>query len=203
VIEVVSDVVCPWCWIGKRRLEKALELIGRKGLAVRWRPFELNPGMPKEGMDRVEYRARKFGNSEYARKLEDRVVAAGAGEGIEFAFDRVARVPNTFEAHRLLWLAGQGPTQGDVAESLFRAYFIEGEDIGDTAVLTAIGERHGVAFPAGAGAAEVTADLEWARHRGLDSVPAFFVNGQPVTSGAHPAELLACWLQPPLELARG
>jgi predicted DsbA family dithiol-disulfide isomerase len=151
-------------------------------------------------MDRLEYRARKFGSAEYARKLEDRVAAAGAGEGIDFRFDLVARVPNTFDAHRLLWLAGQGPGWNGMAESLFHAYFVEGEDIGDAAVLARLGARHGVAFTARAGAAETRAELERARGLAVDGVPAFFVNGRPVTSGAHPAELLACWLQPALEL---
>src|SRR5215467_7510998 len=106
-IEVVSDVVCPWCFIGKRRLEKALVLLDRRDIEVRWTAFELNPGMPKEGMDRAAYRTRKFGSIEYSRQLEARVIAAGAEEGIDFQFDRIARTPNTFDAHRLIWLAGQ------------------------------------------------------------------------------------------------
>src|SRR5260370_42601640 len=98
-MEVVSDVVCPWCLIGKRRLAKALVLAGRKGEQVRWKAFELNPQAPKEGMDRQAYRARQFGSAAYAKELEARGVEAGAGDGIEVFFDRVERVPHTTDAH--------------------------------------------------------------------------------------------------------
>ena len=107
IIDVVSDVVCPWCFIGKRRLEKALALLGRKDVRVHWKPFELNPDAPKEGMNRAAYRARKFGSLAHAQQLEAHVVEAGAEEGIGFRFDRIERVPNTFDAHRLIWLAAQ------------------------------------------------------------------------------------------------
>src|SRR4051794_33136176 len=107
VIEVVSDVVCPWCYIGKRRLEKALALLQRESVTVSWKPFELNPGAPKEGLDRQAYRIRKFGSLAYSQQLEARVAAAGAEEGIAFRFDEIKRTPNTFEAHRLIWFAGR------------------------------------------------------------------------------------------------
>src|SRR6185295_15077871 len=115
-IEVVSDVVCPWCFIGKRRLERALALLGKQDIPVCWKPFQLNPNAPKEGMNRKEYRARKFGSLEYAKQLEDRVAAAGALEDILFRFDRIERTPNTFDAHRLIWLATD---QSAVVEKLF------------------------------------------------------------------------------------
>jgi predicted DsbA family dithiol-disulfide isomerase len=144
MIQVVSDVVCPWCFIGKRRLEKALALLGRQDAAVEWKPFQLNPDAPPEGMDRRSYRIRKFGSLAYSRQLEERVAAAGAGEGIEFRFDRIASIPNTFEAHRLIWLAGRAGVQNAVVESLFRAYFIDAEDVGDIAVLKRIGTERGL-----------------------------------------------------------
>jgi predicted DsbA family dithiol-disulfide isomerase len=102
VIDIISDVVCPWCFIGKRRLEKALALLGLPNVSVRWKPFQLNPDAPKEGMDRQSFRARKFGSLARSQELEARGAAAGAEEGIEFRFGRIRKVPNTFEAHRLI-----------------------------------------------------------------------------------------------------
>src|SRR5438105_5022219 len=117
MIEVVSDVVCPWCFIGKRRLAKALALLGRPDAPVRWKPFELNPGMPPAGAERRAYRTRKFGSAVFAQQLEDQVAAAGAQEEIGFRFDRIERVPNTFAAHRLIWLADGAAVQDAVVES--------------------------------------------------------------------------------------
>lgn len=127
-VQVTSDVICPWCFIGKRRLEKA---IAAHGLPVRvcWLPFQLNPQMPKEGVSRREYRTRKFGSWERSQELDAQVAAAGAAEGIPFAFDRMERTPNTLDAHRLIWLADEEGVQDAVVEALFRAYFTEGRDI--------------------------------------------------------------------------
>jgi predicted DsbA family dithiol-disulfide isomerase len=201
VIEVVSDVICPWCYIGKRRLEKALSLMGRTDAVVRWKAFELNPGAPREGMDRREYRMRKFGSLAYSQQLEARVASAGASEGIDFRFDRIVRVPNTFEAHRLIWLAGRDGAQDAVVEQLFRAYFLEGEDLGDPAVLRRIGRESGIELSGDEGAREVSEELSAARARGVTGVPSFFVDGRPVASGAHPAELMASFLGPVLARA--
>jgi len=195
VLDVVSDVVCPWCYIGKKRLEKALVLLGEGDWEVHWKPFQLNPGAPKEGMDRQEYRVRKFGSLAVSRQLEDRVTAAGEQDGISFHFDRIKRTPNTFDAHRLIWLAGREGKQDEVVESLFQAYFLNGEDIGDAEVLNRIAGENGVdaeqLFTAGLGRSEVAAEEEKARQVGVSGVPAFLLNGAPVTSGAHPAGLLA------------
>ena len=205
MIQVVSDVVCPWCFIGKRRLEKALALLGRPDAAVEWKPFELNPDAPREGMDRQSYRIRKFGSLAYSRQLEERVAAAGAGEGIEFRFDRITRIPNTFEAHRLIWLAGRARVQNAVVESLFRAYFMDAEDVGDIGVLKRIGSESGLEidrldelFTARHGEGELHSEENDARRRGVSGVPTFFLNGEPITSGAHPPELLASVLGPAL-----
>ena len=103
-IDVISDVICPWCYIGKRRLEKAVALAGGD-VRVRWHPFQLNPQMPKEGMNRKEYRTAKFGSWERSRSLDAQVAAAGAAEGLTFAHDQMERTPNTLDAHRLVWLA--------------------------------------------------------------------------------------------------
>ena len=204
-IEVVSDVVCPWCFIGKRRLEKALALLKRKDAHVHWKAFELNPDAPKEGMNRAAYRARKFGSPAYAQQLEAHVMTAGAEEGIGFRFDRIERVPNTFDARRLIWLGGQEGIQDAMVENLFRAYFIDAEDVGKPEVLDRIGIQSGLdsgrvaKFLAGdSGRNEVLADQRRARAQGINGVPTFLVNGQPVMSGAQMPDLLASVLAPVL-----
>lgn len=205
VIEVVSDVVCPWCFIGKRRVEKALALLKRKDVRVHWKAFELNPDAPKEGMQRAAYRAQKFGSLAYAQQLEAHVVAAGAEDGIGFRFDRIERVPNTFDAHRLIWLAGREGIQDGMVENLFRAYFIDAEDVGKPEVLQRIAVQSGLhsgrveEFLAGdSGRSEVLEDERHARAQGVNGVPTFLVNGQPVMSGAQKPDLLASLLAPVL-----
>lgn len=208
VIEVVSDVVCPWCFIGKRRLEKALALLDRRNVEVRWKAFQLNPGAPKAGMDRSEYRLRKFGSAAYAQQLEARVVTAGAEDGIDFHFDRIERIPNTFDAHRLTWLAGKEGVQDAVVENLFRAYFIDAEDVGYSEVLRRIGLDSGLdpekvdrLLAGDLGASEVVAEETYARLSGVNGVPTFFIDGVPITSGAQKPELLASILRPALDPA--
>ena len=208
VIEVVSDIVCPWCFIGKRRLEKALALLDRRNVEVRWRAFQLNPGTAKAGMDRREYRLRKFGSAAYAQQLEARVVAAGAEDGIDFHFDRIERIPNTFDAHRLAWLAGNEGAQDAVVESLFRAYFIDSEDVGNSEVLRKIGVENGLSpdkvdklLASDLGASEVVAEETYARLSGVNGVPTFFIDGAPITSGAQKPDLLASILRPALDPA--
>ena len=145
-IEIASDVICPWCYIGKRRLEKALALLGDEVEAqISWLPFQLNPGMPEGGMPRAEYRQAKFGSLEHSRALDARVAREGEGEGIAFAFERMARTPNTRAAHRLIDLAQSQGLAGPVVDALFRAYFEEARDIGDAAVLAGIAAACGVA----------------------------------------------------------
>jgi predicted DsbA family dithiol-disulfide isomerase len=198
VIEVVSDVVCPWCFIGKRRLEKALALVAQKGAEVHWKAFELNPQAPKEGMDRQAYRARKFGSAAYAKELEARVIEAGAEEGIEFHFDRVERVPNTFDAHRLIWLAGREGSQDAIVENLFHAYFIDGQDVGNPGTLQKIASQSGLdstrvdeLFHTDLGQRQVHDEEREAHTRGVNGVPSFFLAGLPVMSGAQKPEILA------------
>src|ERR1700694_759583 len=134
-IDVISDVICPWCYIGKRRLEKAVAAFGREQVRVRWHPFQLNPHMPREGMNRTEYRTAKFGSWERSLALDAQVAEAGRGEGIPFAFDGIMRTPNTLDAHRLIWLADTEGVQDAVVSAVFRAYFTEGRDISQTTVL--------------------------------------------------------------------
>jgi predicted DsbA family dithiol-disulfide isomerase len=106
-VDVISDVICPWCYIGKRRLEKAITWFAGRQVPVRWHPFQLNPQMPKGGMDRKQYRTAKFGSWERSLTLDAQVAAVGATEGIAFAFDKIRRTPNTLDAHRLIRLAGE------------------------------------------------------------------------------------------------
>src|SRR5579871_4652671 len=127
-VNAISDVICPWCYVGKRRLEKAIAAHGVP-VKVGWLPFQLNPQMPKEGISRREYRTRKFGSWGRSLELDAKVVSVGKEEGIDFAFDKIDRTPNTFDAHRLIWLADKEGVQDAVVEALFRAYFIEGRDI--------------------------------------------------------------------------
>ena len=201
IIAVVSDVVCPWCLIGKRRLEKALALLDRPDVRVHWRPFELNPDAPKQGVDRQSHRARKFGSLVRAQELEAGVAAAGAEEGIQFRFDRIQKIPNTFEAHRLIWFAGREGVQDAVVDGLFRAYFVDAEDVGEIDVLKRIGAESGLdagrldqLFAEMLGTEQLIAEQRALRVRGVNSVPTFFVNGEAVTSGAHKPELLAAFL---------
>jgi predicted DsbA family dithiol-disulfide isomerase len=198
-IDIFSDVVCPWCFIGKRRLEKALRLPnGGYDARIRWLAFELNPDMPKEGVDRNTYLTTKFGGSERLKALDEQVSSAGAEEDIIFAFDRIAKTPNTRDAHRLIWLAKMKGIQDEVVEALFRAYFSEARDIGDRGVLLEIAENEGftdeerMAFPdEGASLLAVQEEEGMARHIGINSVPSFIINNKYLISGAHPPESLA------------
>ncbi|WP_020470617.1 DsbA family oxidoreductase [Zavarzinella formosa] len=190
-IDVTSDVICPWCYVGKRRLEKALALAGRDDVRVRWHPFQLNPRMPKEGMSRRDYRTAKFGSWERSLALEAQVAAAARGEGLPFAFDKMERTPNTLDAHRLIWLADKEGVQDAVVEALFRAYFIDGRDIGDGPTLLDIVADAGLdrsraaAFLSGdEGLSEIRAAEEQARRAGVQGVPFFIINNAVALSGA-------------------
>ncbi|MEQ1654640.1 MAG: DsbA family oxidoreductase [Nitrospira sp.] len=193
-IEVYSDVVCPWCYVGKRRLERALTEFG--GAArIAWRPFQLNPTMPKDGMDRTAYLEAKFGSLDSFRQLEEHVLAAGASERIAFAFEKIARAPNTFLAHRLIWLAEREGCQDAVVTSLFRGYFEEGAEIGTIATLIRLAERAGLSkevaervLQSEEGTAEVKAEEAAGHALGIRGVPYFLVNGTYAISGAQPVE---------------
>jgi predicted DsbA family dithiol-disulfide isomerase len=199
-IDIVSDAVCPWCYIGKRQLERALTTLAQEGLhfSVHWNPFQLNPDMPKEGRDRAAYRAQKFGSAERVREMDERVTGAAANVGLPFRLDLIQRTPNTLDAHRLIWLAGREGVQDAVMEAVFIAYFTEGRDIGDRDVLAecaALGgmDRALVAdFLGGEVAAqEMLAADRAAREAGVNGVPSFFLDGYGLYSGAMPAETMA------------
>jgi predicted DsbA family dithiol-disulfide isomerase len=193
-IEVASDVICPWCYIGKRRLAKALGLVaGEIEASIEWLPFQLNPGLPSEGVLRADYRRAKFGSLERSRELDARVAREGAGEGIEFAFDRMQRTPNTTSAHRLIDLAQRQQKAEPVVDALFRAYFEEGRDIGDESVLAGVAAQSGVAdWPQAADAQRVAQLEERVRELGISGVPTFIFDRRSGISGAYPpAELAA------------
>ncbi|MDH5668130.1 MAG: DsbA family oxidoreductase [Nitrospira sp.] len=196
-IDIYSDVICPWCYVGKRRLEKALSLLdGTLRTKVTWRPFQLNPTMPKEGMERTEYLTAKFGSVEtYVRVVEDQIVAAGSDEPIPFAFGKIARTPNTFLAHRLIWYGEQQGCQNELVELLFKSYFQNGADIGSRDVLAGLAEQVGLtaeAFVFGdEGTAEVQSEEAVGRRLGIRSVPCFVLDQTYSIQGAQPAEQLA------------
>ena len=199
-IDIVSDAICPWCYIGKRQLERALALLAPEGLhfSVHWNPFQLNPDMPKWGRDRVAYRAVKFGSAERARELDERVASAAAGVGLSFRQDLMLRTPNTLNAHRLIWLAGKEGVQDAVMEAVFAAYCTQGHDIGDSAVLADCAAEAGMdrasvaEFLAGNVAAnEMLAADRAAREASVNGVPAFFLDGYNLFSGAMPADTMA------------
>jgi predicted DsbA family dithiol-disulfide isomerase len=203
-IDIVSDAICPWCYIGKRQLERALATLAGEGLTfqIHWNPFQLNPDMPKEGRDRAAYRAWKFGSPEKATALDQRITEAAAAVGLRFRTDLMARTPNTIDAHRLIWFAGQNGDQDAAMEAVFKAYFIEGRDIGDHAVLADCAADAGLPrqavleFLAGDIAGnEMRAADQAAREAGVSGVPSFFLDGYSLFSGAMPAETIAAALR--------
>jgi predicted DsbA family dithiol-disulfide isomerase len=199
-IDVISDAICPWCYIGKRQLERALDLLAAKHCAVTvaWHPFQLNPEMPAEGVERQQYRITKFGSLERSQQLDQRITETAATVGLEFHLDRIARTPNTVNAHRVIRLAGRNGVQDGVVEALFEGYFCDGADIGDPKILATLGAEGGLnrdevlAMLAGdEGRKEVLAGDQMARNAGIQGVPSFALQGHVLFSGAVPAEEMA------------
>lgn len=202
-IDVVSDVVCPWCYIGKRRLEAALARLKETEpdlpVDVRWHPFQLNPDLPREGVDRRGYLEAKFGGPEGAREVYARVEAAGRSVDIPFAFDSIRRQPNTLDAHRLIAWA-QSRREGDpdaLVERLFRAYFLEGRFVGDRDELVRLAVDAGydaddarVFLASDAFVADIAEADRQARTLGVSGVPFFVFGGKAALSGAHEPETL-------------
>ena len=190
-VEIYSDVVCPWCYIGKKRLEKALDLLKDEvEVEIRWLPFQLNPDLPSEGIPRAEYRKAKFGSLERSKQLDARVAAEGRGEGIDFAFERMERQPNTTQAHRLIALAQEEGRGNEVVNALFTAHFEQGKYIGDPKVLAEIAAQCGVQGWPGK-AADVSRQEEEVRGMGISAVPTFIFERKSGIAGAHPPEALA------------
>lgn len=201
-LSVVSDTICPWCYVGKRRIERAIEALTAEGLdiSLRWLPFELNPEMPPAGMDRRTYRSAKFGSWERSLALDAQVAAEGAREGIAFRHDRITRTPNTRASHRLIWLAGElggAALQNRVVEALFSAYFHEGRDIGDQAVLADVGASAGLEearvlalLDGDEGLADVIRHEMMARSLGVSGVPTVTAGDRVLFSGAQRTPLV-------------
>jgi predicted DsbA family dithiol-disulfide isomerase len=194
-IDIISDVICPWCFIGKRRLERALTLRPEVSSEITWRPFQLNPDMPEEGMDRRAYLAAKFGGEAHADRLYTNVSEAGATVDIPFAFDRIRRTPNTRDAHRLIRYAAAEGRADPMVEALFQAYFIDGRDIGSRATLAEIAGEVGldrgaaaVWLDSPADRAEVLAEDRGARRLGINAVPCFIFERHYAVSGAQDPE---------------
>ena len=202
-VEVYSDIVCPWCYVGKRRLERALaQLNGGAHARITWRPFQLNPTMPSDGMDRATYLKAKFGSLENFGRMEEQLLAAGVEERIPFAFEKIQRTPNTFAAHRLVWYAAQQGKQDAMVEALFRGYFLEGKNIGDVTTLTHVAAEAGLdrvetdTFLASEkGVVEVKAEEAVGRQLGIRGVPYFVFNGSIAISGAQPPDILVSAIQ--------
>lgn len=200
-IDIVSDVMCPWCFIGKKRFDRALEALGGEvDVEVHWRPFQLDPALPREGKDRDTYLAEKFGGIERARELYRNIEETGAGEGIPFRFDTIAVSPNTLDAHRLIrWAqnAGEG-VQARVVERLFELFFLEGANIADHSVLIEVAREAGMdtAIVASllAGDADreaVQQEIATAQQMGVTGVPCFILDNKYAVMGAQDAETIA------------
>src|SRR3984885_8749633 len=197
-IEIVSDVVCPWCYVGKRRLEAALAQSDDAAVAVRWRPFQLDPTIPSQGLDRRAYMRAKFRGDARLAEVHGRLRAVGAEVGIDFDFEAISRSPNTLDAHRLIrWAAASG-VQDEVVERLFSAYFEQGRDIGDRSVLTGIASECGMdaeaverRLAAGEDVEAVRAEIAEAQEIGVTGVPFFIFASRLAVSGAQSAEVLA------------
>lgn len=203
LVSITSDFICPWCFVGERRLAGAIARLPR-GVDVRveWRPFELNPTMPPHGMERRAYRIAKFGDWERARAMDARVTAVAAQDGLHVDFDRITRTPSTFQAHRLMWLvAREGLDAGRLARGLFAGYFTQGRDLSDPVVLRDIAAEAGLApthvaelLTGGEGADAVRAMHMQAAREEIDGVP-FFRIGAATLAGAQPVEVIEAALR--------
>ena len=197
-IDVVSDVVCPWCFIGKRRLEKALALASDVPVEVHWRPYFLNEWIPPEGMSREQYLTTKFGSPERYTDIAQRVRAAAADEGLVYAVDRINRQPNTRDAHRLIrWADGIGKS-AEMKQRLMDLYFTDGADLSNRAVLVQAAADVGLdpenvrgALDSDQDIAEIDREVEAAKEAGIQGVPCFILDGKYAISGAQAPEALA------------
>lgn len=197
-IDVVFDTVCPWCYVGKRRIEAALQLRPNLEVKIRWWPFLLNPDMPHGGMDRGSYLVRKFGSESRVRRIYGAIADAGQSVDIDFAFDRIRYTPNSVNAHRLVRFAARQDRAAEAVEAIYFNYFVNGKDIGETHVLVDIGRRLGLDAAAldaylvsHEDVAYVYEENARAHRIGINSVPSYVFNGSMVISGAHEAVVLA------------
>ncbi|TGD45153.1 DsbA family oxidoreductase [Pseudotabrizicola sediminis] len=197
-LDIFSDPVCPWCYIGKANLDRALEAAPDHPFDIEWHPFQLNPGMPPEGVDRAEYLEAKFGGKAKAVEIYARVEQATRDAGLTIDFSSIAKMPNTLNAHRLIHWAGLEGRQTAIVSALFRAYWREGRDIGDAATLTDIAQAAGMDRALTQRLLATDEDTEalkardiHARQRGVTGVPCFIIGNQYVVSGAQPPQVWA------------
>ncbi|WP_170366078.1 DsbA family oxidoreductase [Ruegeria arenilitoris] len=197
-LDILSDPICPWCYIGKTNLDKALASVPDHPFVIEWHPFQLNPDMPEGGMDRREYLERKFGGKEGAVKAYAPVVEHAEKAGLNIDFEAMKRTPNTLDAHRLIHWAGIEGKQNQVVDALFTAYFVQGRDIGDHEVLADIADSVGMDAAVVLKLLKSDADRDDIRQRdthsremGVNSVPTFIVANQHAVPGAQPPELWA------------
>lgn len=195
-IDIVSDVVCPWCYVGKRHLERALEDFGAP-VEIRWRPYQLDPTIPPEGYDRHAYMMKKFGDTGRLADIHDRLEMLGRTNGIDFAFPGIKRSPNTMDAHRLIRWSAEIGAQDSVVTALFRAYFEQGRDIGDASELAAISGEVGLdpdvitaRLSTDEDIDDIRGEIAEAQRIGVQGVPFFILNRRLGVSGAQPPEML-------------
>ena len=195
-LDIFSDPICPWCYIGKANLDRALEAHPTHAFEIEWHPFQLNPDMPVEGADRRSYLEAKFGGKQHAVSVHARVSEAAEAAGVTINFETMNRVPNTLDAHRLIHWAGLEGRQTAMVSTLFRAYFRDGKDIGDPATLAALAGEVGLDAARAArlratpsDRADIEARDAHARQRGVNSVPTFVIANQYVLTGAQPVVL--------------
>jgi len=194
-IDLFSDPICPWCFIGKRRLEAALSTRPEIEVDINWHSFQLNPMMPHDGMERGEYLALKFGNPDNARRLYDNIASVGEQAGIQFEFERIEITPNTIAAHRLIRFADRFGAQDKIVEQLFNAYFLDGRNIGDIDILIALNAEAGLNSDEAAVFLESDEDMDavksedmQARQLGIQGVPFYILDQQYAISGAQEPE---------------
>jgi len=199
-VDVISDVVCPWCYIGQKRLDQAVASLPEIDVDIHWKPYQLDPTIPPEGKDRKAYMLAKFGSEDRLKQIHDRIVPLGAAEGIDFAFDAIKVAANTLDAHRVIrWAASAGDgVQDKVTKALFAANFEKGEYIGDHSVLARIAGENGMdeTIVAGLLATDadkdaVQAEIETAQRMGVTGVPFFVLEGKYAVTGAQDAAVLA------------
>ena len=207
-IDVISDTVCPWCYIGKARLARALAMRPQTDFDVRWRPYRLDATIPREGVERKAYMRAKFGDNPNSGAMRDAILAEGESEGITFAFERIARSPNTLDSHRLIRWAEAAGVQDDVVQRLFEAYFEDGQDIGDIRVLANVAELAGMDAGLVADLLESDADRalveredQIAHEMGVTGVPTFIFNSRFAISGAREPEIIARVMDKAIEAA--
>lgn len=199
-VDIVSDVVCPWCYIGQRRLERAAETLADIDVAVHWRPYQLDPTIPAGGVDRKAYMEKKFGSDGRIRQMHERIEALGAAEGIAFDFDAIKVSPNTLDAHRVVrWAANAGPgIQNRLVKRLFQLYFEQGADVGDHAVLTQAAREAGMdasvvesLLPTDADRDATVSEIATAARMGVTGVPCYLLEGRYAVMGAQDSAVLA------------